>query len=67
MKWILRYIKGTSSVGLIYTKRNKSKCEINRYVDADYVEDLDKRRSQTDYAFTVLSNLISRKATLQHY
>ena len=35
------------------------------YVDADYVEDLDQRRSTIDYVFTVADCVISWKAVLQ--
>lgn len=42
--------------------RNRFRYE---YVHADYVGDLDKRRSLSRYAFLYASNLISRKDSLQ--
>ena len=35
------------------------------YVDSDYVADLDRHRSLTEYVFTVGSCAVSWKATLQ--
>ena len=46
MKWILRYIKGTIDVGLVFEKDSMGKQECIGYVDSDYAGDLDKRRLQ---------------------
>lgn len=51
-KWVLRYLKGTASKGLIYSKSNQNGKNITGYVDSDYAADLDKRRSLTGYIFT---------------
>lgn len=40
--------------------------DIRDYVDADFAGNLDRRRSQTGYVFTVLGNSKSWKATFQH-
>jgi len=45
VKWILRYIKGTIDVGLVFKKDFIGKQECIRYVDSDYAGDLDKHRS----------------------
>ena len=37
---------------------------VTRYVDSDYVEDLDKRRSLIGYVFTIGGCAINWKATL---
>lgn len=39
---------------------------VNGFVDIDYVEDLDRRRFQTSYVYTILKNVIKCKETLQH-
>ena len=45
VKWILRYIKGTIDVGLVFEKDSIGKQDCIGYVDSDYAGDLDKRRS----------------------
>ena len=44
VKWILRYIKGTIDIGLIFKKDVTGKQKCIGYVDSDYARDLDKRR-----------------------
>jgi len=46
MTWILRYIKGTIYVSLVIENDIIGKQECIRYVDLDYVGDLDKRWSR---------------------
>ncbi|KAH9685530.1 CCHC-type domain-containing protein [Citrus sinensis] len=66
MKWIMRYLSGTLSCGLVYGK-NKGSCEgLLGFVDSDYAGDLDRRRSLTGYMFLFNDCLINWKATLQH-
>ena len=50
---ILRYIKGTIDIGLVFKKDVTGKLKCIRYVDSDYAGDLDKRRSTTGYIFTL--------------
>jgi len=45
IKWVLRYIKGTIDVGLVFEKDSTGKQECIGFVDSDYAGDLDKRRS----------------------
>lgn len=48
-------------------KKNKGKCEgLLGYMDSNYVEDLDKRRSLTGYIFIFNGCLINWKVTRQH-
>ena len=44
IQWIMRYLRGSSSVCL---KFGRTRDGVSRYVDFDYVGDLDKRRSLT--------------------
>ena len=59
VKWLLRYLKGSSRLGLSYSKTKMEQVEIRSYCDADFAADLDKRRSLTGYCFTLGGNLIS--------
>ena len=63
VKRILRYLKGTPDIGLVY--RGDNSCSLTGYSDFDFVADLDARRSVTGYAFTIGNSLVSWKATLQ--
>jgi len=47
IKWILRYIKGTINVGLVFEKDSICKQECVGYVNSEYAGDIDKRRSTT--------------------
>lgn len=40
-KWIVRYLKGTSSKGLLYTKSQTNSDIIVGFVDSDYAADID--------------------------
>ncbi|KAL5563574.1 hypothetical protein UlMin_033321 [Ulmus minor] len=64
MKWLLRYLKGSSDVGLIYEKRGNS-IRLEGYSDSDYGADQDKKRSITSYFFNLNGCCISWKAQLQ--
>ena len=61
VKWILRYLQGTSDVGLEFGKNRDT---LVGYVDSDYAADLDKRRSLTGYVFCVGDCAVSWKASL---
>ncbi|XP_058071232.1 uncharacterized mitochondrial protein AtMg00810-like [Magnolia sinica] len=54
---ILRYVKGTIDLGLLYKKSGV--CKIVGYCDADYGGDHDTRRSTTGYVFNLGSGAIS--------
>ena len=61
MKWILRYLRGTSDVCLEFGRSSSS---LVGYVDSDYAGDLDKRISLTGYVFTLGGSVVSWKASL---
>jgi hypothetical protein len=65
VKWILRYLRGTTNVGLVYDRGSGINSSVIGYVDSDYAGDLDKRRSLTGFVFTLSGCAISWKATLQ--
>ena len=45
VKWIFRYLKGTSHIGLVFDKKMVTTDNVVGYVDSDYAGDLDRRRS----------------------
>lgn len=65
VKWLMRYIKGTISYGLLYDNEFTHNSKIVGYVDADYAADRDIRRSLTGFVFTLFGNTISWKSSLQ--
>ncbi|KAH9726310.1 hypothetical protein KPL70_008223 [Citrus sinensis] len=66
VKWILRYLKGTLNVGMVYGKNSGTEEGLWGCVDSDYAGDLDRRRSLTGYLFMLNGCLINWKANLQH-
>ena len=65
VKWILRYLHGTADVGLFYDRGSDISSSVIGYFDSHYTNDLDKRRSLTDFVFTLSRCAISWKVTLQ--
>nr|KYP45741.1 Retrovirus-related Pol polyprotein from transposon TNT 1-94 [Cajanus cajan] len=57
VKQILRYLKGTMDMGLLYS--NVPKPELNSYADAGYLSDPHNGKSQTGYLFTSGGTTIS--------
>ncbi|GJX58475.1 hypothetical protein Tco_0289865 [Tanacetum coccineum] len=66
VKWILKYLRGTTNVGLVYGTNRGNHVDVTGFVDSDYAKDPDKGRSITGYAFLVQGCVVSWKATLQH-
>ncbi|GKA21706.1 retrovirus-related pol polyprotein from transposon TNT 1-94 [Tanacetum coccineum] len=42
VKWILKYLKGTADVGLVYGRDQGKHMDVDGFVDADYAKDHDK-------------------------
>ncbi|WKA11447.1 hypothetical protein VitviT2T_028944 [Vitis vinifera] len=63
VKHILRYLRGTSDMGLYDSKESKS--QLIGYVDAGYLSDPHKARSQTGYVFTYGGTTISWRSVKQ--
>ncbi|XP_057461860.1 secreted RxLR effector protein 161-like [Actinidia eriantha] len=61
----LMYAMGTIDIGLKYQREEKLGHLSVRYVDSDYIRDLDERRSTTGYVFTMASGLVCWRSTLQ--
>nr|GFB77868.1 retrovirus-related Pol polyprotein from transposon TNT 1-94 [Tanacetum cinerariifolium] len=66
VKWILKYLRGTANVGLIYGTNHCNHMDVTGFVDSDYAKDPNKDRSITGYAFLVQGCVVSWKAMLQH-
>ncbi|GJX88498.1 retrovirus-related pol polyprotein from transposon TNT 1-94 [Tanacetum coccineum] len=66
VKWILKYLRGTANVGLVYGTDRGNHVDVTGFVDSDYAKDPDKGRSITGYAFLVQGCVVSWKAMLQH-
>ncbi|GKC38558.1 hypothetical protein Tco_1050942 [Tanacetum coccineum] len=65
VKCILRYLKGTSNIGLSFEKRCVSPNGVVGYVDSDYAGDLDARKSLSSYIFSHCGSAISWYSSLQ--
>jgi len=60
VKWVLRYLRGTVRLGLVFLRLETGKPRILQgYADADCVEDLDQRRSTMGDVFTIAECVIS--------
>ena len=53
VQWILRYIKDTIDIGLIFKNDVAGKQDCIGYIDSDYAGDLDKHQSTIGYMFTL--------------
>ncbi|GJS93535.1 retrovirus-related pol polyprotein from transposon TNT 1-94 [Tanacetum coccineum] len=58
-KRVLRYIKGTMGLGILYKKGGKKDGNLVAYTDSDYARDLDDRKSTSGYVFLLNSGVVS--------
>ena len=63
LKRVLRYLKGTKDLGILYSKAEKDSCI--GYTDADWAGDQDDRRSISGYVFLLSGGAISWKSQKQ--
>ncbi|XP_073137352.1 uncharacterized protein [Henckelia pumila] len=63
--WILRYLRGSSSLGLMFKAQGNQTHPIVVYVDSDYGGNLDTRKSMTRMFFMVFGTKVSWKAIQQ--
>ncbi|GJX45582.1 retrotransposon protein, putative, ty1-copia subclass [Tanacetum coccineum] len=66
VKWILKYLRGTTNVGLVYGTDCGNHVDVTSFFDSDYAKDSDKGRSITGYSFLVQRCVINWKVMLQH-
>jgi len=62
VKWIMRYLKGSSDMALYYRGTD---VQLLGYVDPNFAADVDSRRSTTNYVFTLGSRAVSLVSRLQ--
>ena len=62
VKWILRYLRGSSDTCLCFTSES---LKLQDYVDADFVGDIDSRKGTTGLVFTLGGTAISWASNLQ--
>jgi len=62
MKWILKYLKGTSRVCLCF---RSGKPVLNGYTDANMAGDVDSRKSTSGYMMTFVGGAVSWQSRLQ--
>ena len=62
MKWILRYLRGITGLSLCFKQLDLG---LQGYVDADMAEDVDGRKSTTEYVYTLGGTTISWVLKLQ--
>ena len=67
LKWILKYLKGSMNVGLHFGGGAWSKDDdiLEGFCDSDYAANLDNRKSQSGYIFTLFGTAVSWKSNLQ--
>ncbi|KAL2253784.1 UNVERIFIED_CONTAM: Retrovirus-related Pol polyprotein from transposon TNT 1-94 [Sesamum indicum] len=65
LKWLLRYLRGSENVGIKFSKHS-AHAHLIGYVDSNYANDRDSRKSTTSYMFTFCNSCISWKSQLQH-
>ena len=56
VKWVLRYLRGTSDYCITYDRSSEFVCG---FFDPDFADDLDKRRSTSGYVFNLAGGAIS--------
>jgi len=62
VKWILRYLKGTSHYCLCF---GQDETTLEGFTDADMAGDMDTRKSTTGYLYTFAGATVSRVSRLQ--
>ncbi|KAL2232792.1 UNVERIFIED_CONTAM: Retrovirus-related Pol polyprotein from transposon TNT 1-94 [Sesamum indicum] len=65
LKWLLRYLCESEKVGIKFSKHS-AHAHLIGYVDSNYANDRDSRKSTTSYMFTFCNSCISWKSQLQH-
>ncbi|GAA0168387.1 transmembrane signal receptor [Lithospermum erythrorhizon] len=58
-KIALRYVKGTTQLGIHYQRTTEMKGELMSYTDSDYAGDMDDRRSTSGYVFIFSSGAVA--------
>ena len=62
VKWILRYLRGTSKVCLCF---GDGKPMLDRFTDSDMIGDIDSRKSTSGYLMTFAGGAVAWQSILQ--
>lgn len=62
VKWIFRYLRGTSRVCLCF---GNGEIVLNGFTNADIAGDVDSRKSTLGYLITIAGGVVSRQSKLQ--
>ncbi|KAL0294332.1 UNVERIFIED_CONTAM: Secreted RxLR effector protein [Sesamum angustifolium] len=65
LKRLLRYLNGSDNYGITFSK-NPQGASLVGYVDSNYANDRNNRKSTTSYVFTLCGACISWKSQLQN-
>ncbi|XP_042003806.1 secreted RxLR effector protein 161-like [Salvia splendens] len=66
LKWMLRYLRGSSDYGIMYKGfGDQTKDIIEGFCDSDYASNKDNRKSQTGYIFTMFGSAVTWESNLQ--
>lgn len=65
LKWTMRYLKGSSNLGLMFRRLKEMNQPVVGFVDSDYTGNLDTRKSLAGFIFTLYGTAISWKSSLQ--
>lgn len=58
-KRILRYLRGTVELGILYRRDESSRLRLMAFTDSDYAGDVDDRRSTSGFVFLMASGAVS--------
>ena len=64
VKRILRYLRGTSTLGIAYHKQHSFQC--SGYSDADWAGDVNDRKSTSGYCFKINGGVVSWRSCKQN-
>jgi hypothetical protein len=65
VKQVLRYVAGTRTHGLYYTRREEGRARLTGFSDADMARDVDTRKSTTGIIFFLGGNIITWQSSKQ--
>jgi hypothetical protein len=65
IKKVLRYLKGTKDLGIIYSNKDISSKYLSGYYNADYAGDIESAKSTSGYIFYIANGPFSWKSKLQ--
>nr|GEX13440.1 retrovirus-related Pol polyprotein from transposon TNT 1-94 [Tanacetum cinerariifolium] len=65
VKWILKYLRGTANMGLVYGTFRGNHVDVPGFVDSDYAKDPDKCRSITEAEYMALTEAVKKAIWLR--